>query len=93
MPVVNPLDLLTVARREGFAVAAVNIVDALSAQAAVAAAETLRSPLVLQAEDRCARGLGSSRAAPRSLPRPAADHRGHRPRLEFGALRRLVPSL
>ncbi|MBC3190331.1 class II fructose-bisphosphate aldolase [Pseudonocardia sp. C8] len=60
MSLVNTLDLTTVARREGFAVAAVNVVDDLSARAAVFAAEQAESPIILQTSVKTLRRAGVS---------------------------------
>lgn len=48
MPLVNPMPMLEQARREGFCIGAFNVVDFLSIEAVVAAAERQRAPVIVQ---------------------------------------------
>lgn len=48
MPLVNPMSMLETARKEGFCIGAFNIVDYLSIEAVVEAAEKKKSPVIIQ---------------------------------------------
>ena len=63
MPLVNGIDMLRTARREGYAVGGFDIFDFESIKAVVAAAEAERSPVFLQACVNSAEFLGFDQAA------------------------------
>ena len=71
MPLVNGLDMLRTAQREGYAVGGFDIFDIDSVRAVVAAAEAEDSPVFLQACVRSVEHLGFERAA--SIMRNAAE--------------------
>jgi ketose-bisphosphate aldolase len=48
MPLVNPMTMLEQARAEGFCIGAFNVVDYMSIEAVVAAAELKRAPVIIQ---------------------------------------------
>lgn len=48
MPLVNPMSMLEQARAEGFCIGAFNVVDYLSIEAVVEAAETKNAPVIIQ---------------------------------------------
>ena len=48
MPLVNPMAMLEQARKKGFCVGAFNVVDYLSIEAVVAAAEAKKAPVIIQ---------------------------------------------
>ena len=60
MPVAKTLDVVSDARDGGYAVAAVNVVDDVSARAVVAAAEQLDAPVILQTSVKTVRSMGSA---------------------------------
>jgi fructose-bisphosphate aldolase, class II len=63
MPLVNGIDMLRTARREGYAVGGFDIFDLQSAQAVILAAELESTPVFLQACVRSVEHLGFRRAA------------------------------
>jgi fructose-bisphosphate aldolase, class II len=63
MPLVNGIDMLRKARREGYAVGGFDIFDLQSAQAVIQAAQAENSPVFLQACVRSVEHLGFRRAA------------------------------
>lgn len=58
MPVASTREIVTTARDEGFAIAAVNVVDDLSVRAVVAAAEQVGAPVILQTSVKTLRQSG-----------------------------------
>jgi fructose-bisphosphate aldolase class II len=59
MPLVPTLEIVDAAAAKRFAVAAINIVDEVSARGVVAAAEEARSPVILQTSVKTVRAIGS----------------------------------
>jgi ketose-bisphosphate aldolase len=88
MPAARTLDLVIAGRDGGYAVAAVNIVDELSARAVIAAAETVDAPVILQTSVKTLRTTGTAlvRAVVRTLADaarvPVALHLDHCPQRE-----------
>jgi ketose-bisphosphate aldolase len=85
MSIEKTLDLVEDARRRGFAVPAVNVVDELSIRATVEAAESLRSPIILQTSVKTVRTVGAEalfsayRATARRSSVPVSLHLDHCP--------------
>jgi ketose-bisphosphate aldolase len=83
MPLVNPKAMLEAARTGGFCVGAFNIVDFLSMEAVVAAAEEKRAPAILQASSGTIKRFGLrklvalARIAAGESPVPIALHLDH----------------
>ena len=71
MPLVNGVDMLRTAQREGYAIGGFDIFDVESVRAVIAAAEEENSPVLLQACVRSVEHLGFERAA--SIMRGAAE--------------------
>jgi fructose-bisphosphate aldolase, class II len=87
MPLVNGIDMLKAARRQGYAVGGFDIFDFESVRAVVAAAEAERSPVFLQACVNSAEYLGFEQAglmmrdAAERATVPVAVHYDHGPRM------------
>ncbi len=83
MPLVNPKGMLEAARAGGYCVGAFNIVDLLSMEAVVAAAEAKRAPVMLQASSGTIKRFGvtklvaMARVAAGESPVPVALHLDH----------------
>lgn len=83
MPLVNPKGMLEAARIGGHCVGAFNIVDLLSMEAVVAAAEEKRAPVILQASSGTIKRFGvrklvaMARIAAGDSPSPVALHLDH----------------
>lgn len=83
MPLANTLDLVREARRAGYAVPAVNVVDGLSLQACVDTAAAIGSPLILQTSVKTIKVMGSevlaflARTAAHRVDVPVALHLDH----------------
>jgi len=58
MPVVSTRDLVTAAMADGYAVPAINIINDLTLEAVLAAAEELRSPMIVQTSVKTVRSIG-----------------------------------
>jgi ketose-bisphosphate aldolase len=58
MPLVNPLDMLQAARTGGYCVGAFNLIDYLTTEAIVEAAETQQSPVMLQTSSATVKRFG-----------------------------------
>ena len=105
MPVASLREIVDRAFEERYGVAAINVVNDLTLEAVLAAAEELDAPLIVQTSVKTVKSIGAKalfamwqarrggararRAAPRPLPGP----RGHQPLpehgLELGAVRRV----
>ena len=72
MPLVNPKKMLEAARDGGYCVGAFNIVDFLSIEAVVAAAEATRAPVMLQTSSGVIKKFGVRKLV--AMARLAADH-------------------
>lgn len=72
MPLVNPQKMLEAARDGGYCVGAFNIVDFLSIEAVVAAAEATRAPVMLQTSSGVIKKFGVRKLV--AMARLAADH-------------------
>ncbi len=59
MTIAKTVDLVVAAKRAGYAVAAVNIVDDLSMRAIIAAAEQAQSPIILQTSVKTVKSMGA----------------------------------
>jgi len=87
MPLVNGIDMLRAARRQGYAVGGFDIFDFESVQAVIAAAEAERSPVFLQACVNSAEYLGFEQAAlimrdaAERATVPVAVHYDHGPKM------------
>lgn len=83
MPLVNPQNMLDAARDGGYCVGAFNIVDFLSMEAVVAAAEAQRAPVMLQTSSGVIKKFGvrklvaMAQLAAGSSPVPVALHLDH----------------
>ena len=83
MPLVNPAEMLTQARAGGYCVGAFNLVDFLTMQAIVEAAETRRAPVILQTSSASVKQLGikalvaMAHLAADASPVPVALHLDH----------------
>ncbi len=60
MPLATTLEVVRTARDDGYAVAAVNVVDDVSVRAVVAAAERVSAPVILQTSVKTVRSMGSA---------------------------------
>jgi fructose-bisphosphate aldolase class II len=58
MPVTSTKELVTTAMADGYAVPAINVVNDLSLEAVLAAAEELRSPMIVQTSVKTVRSIG-----------------------------------
>ncbi|MCC6496592.1 MAG: class II fructose-bisphosphate aldolase [Propionibacteriaceae bacterium] len=85
MPLVNTLEMVRTARRGGYAVPAINIVDDLSLRTAIAAAQQVGSPLIVQTSVKTVKSMGAdilsyiAHAAARQVDVPIALHLDHCP--------------
>ncbi|HPM79296.1 MAG TPA: class II fructose-bisphosphate aldolase [Candidatus Anammoximicrobium sp.] len=83
MPLVNPLGMLQAARQGGYCVGAFNLVDYLTTEAIVQAAEAKRSPVILQTSSATVKRFGienivqMARMAAENSPVPVALHLDH----------------
>lgn len=83
MPLVNPMPMLQAARSGGYCIGAFNLVDFLTLQAIVEAAEAKRSPVILQTSSASIKQLGIktlvalARAAAAESSVPVALHLDH----------------
>ena len=83
MPLVNPLGMLQAARQGGYCVGAFNLVDFLTTEAIVQAAEAKRSPVMLQTSSATVKRFGiknivqMARMAAENSPVPVALHLDH----------------
>jgi len=83
MPLVNPLGMLQAARQGGYCVGAFNLVDFLTTEAIVQAAEAKRSPVMLQTSSATVKRFGiknivqMARMAAEDSPVPVALHLDH----------------
>ncbi|MBM3889411.1 MAG: class II fructose-bisphosphate aldolase [Verrucomicrobia bacterium] len=83
MPLVNPIAMLKAARAGGYCVGAINIVDMLSMEAVVAAAEAKKAPVILQTSSGVIkrfgvrRLVGMARLVAGESPVPVALHLDH----------------
>lgn len=83
MPLVNPLGMLQAARQGGYCVGAFNLVDFLTTEAIVQAAEAKRSPVILQTSSATVKRFGiknlvqMARLAAENSPVPVALHLDH----------------
>jgi fructose-bisphosphate aldolase class II len=83
MPLVNPLGMLQAARRGRYCIGAFNLVDYLTAEAIVQAAEAKRSPVILQTSSAVVKRFGvrhlvqMARLVAEQSPVPVALHLDH----------------
>jgi fructose-bisphosphate aldolase class II len=83
MPLVNPLGMLQAARQGGYCVGAFNLVDYLTTEAIVQAAEAKRSPVILQTSSATVKRFGiknivqMARMAAENSPASVALHLDH----------------
>ncbi len=83
MPLVNPLGMLQAARQGGYCVGAFNLVDFLTTEAIVQAAEAKRSPVILQTSSGTVKRFGiknivqMARMAAENSPVPVTLHLDH----------------
>lgn len=85
MTIANTVELVAAAKRDGYAVPAVNIVDDLSMRAIIAAAEAAQSPIILQTSVKTVKSMGAEiiagiyRSAAGAASVPVALHLDHCP--------------
>lgn len=85
MTIANTVELVAAAKRDGYAVPAVNIVDDLSMRAIIAAAEAAKSPIILQTSVKTVKSMGAEiiagiyKNAAGAVSVPVALHLDHCP--------------
>ncbi len=58
MPIVSTKELVTSAMTDGYAVPAINVINQLTLEAVLAAAQELRSPMIIQTSVKTVRSIG-----------------------------------
>jgi len=88
MPLVNPLGMLQAARQGGYCVGAFNLVDYLTTEAIVQAAEAKRSPVILQTSSGTVKRFGIKNIV--QMARMAAENSPVALHLDHGTDRKVI---